>query len=182
MIYNELQWLTMLIYAYICLYNNDWLECSGMIRRHIERDWVRLFSSWEELQECNQRCLEYAEQSGGSSGQQFMESLSECNLESDVQTCMSISQHLFSTILWYQFLILFSSSWIDSGKSLPYDRRAEIRYHMRHRAIQQMERLLSTGLCGVFLWVASCFIIHSAYGGKRCDRMFMLHLDWFWHR
>lgn len=32
----------------------------------------------EELQECNQRCLEYAQQSGGSSGQQFMESLSEC--------------------------------------------------------------------------------------------------------
>ena len=53
------------------------------------------FSSWEELQECYQRCLEYAQQSGGSSAQQFMESLSECNLESDVETCMSLSQHLF---------------------------------------------------------------------------------------
>lgn len=40
----------------------------------------------EELQECQQKCLDYAQRSG-SSGQLFLGSLSECHLEPDLGVC-----------------------------------------------------------------------------------------------
>ena len=110
---------------YIYTHTYILIECLGMIRkRYRERD--RCFKygaiesglfSWEELQECYQRCLDYAQQSSNSSGQQFIASLSECNLESDVETCMSLSTSFSKdTVVSFPDILLLSHSCLSFSR------------------------------------------------------------------